>query len=206
MRVPTLKLGSRYGGNTICPTGLSKNDVVYSCGVGTDLTFDRELIDRFAVDVHAFDPTPRSIEWVRGQSLPSKLFFHPCGVGGHDGDAFFTPPSNSSHVSYSNGEGSAGDVVLPIKRVGTIMTELGHSEIALLKLDIEGSEYEVIDDVVRSELDVKQIVVEFHHRIHRRPLEQTRFAIDELRSAGFRIFSISPNGDVLSFVQAAACT
>src|SRR5258708_325938 len=56
-------LGNEHAQWCICPAGLSPESVVYSFGVGQDISFDRELIGCFGVRVHAFDPTPRSIAW-----------------------------------------------------------------------------------------------------------------------------------------------
>jgi hypothetical protein len=42
------------------------------------------------------------------------------------------------------------------------MQENGWNHIDLLKMDIEGFEYAVIDDILAHRLDVRQICVEFH--------------------------------------------
>ena len=41
------------------------------------------------------------------------------------------------------------------------MKELGHKKLDLLKLDIEGAEYEVIESIIEDNLDIKLICVEF---------------------------------------------
>ena len=59
MRCPTERMGGEYGGYVMCPLGLTDRSVVYSLGVGEDIAFDLELIDRLSATVHAFDRTPR---------------------------------------------------------------------------------------------------------------------------------------------------
>src|SRR4051812_17502788 len=86
---PTICLGSRDARWCICPLNLREDSVVYSFGVGTDISFDLELIDRFGVQVHAFDPTPRSISWLKSQNLPDRFIFHDYGVSDHDGTSIF---------------------------------------------------------------------------------------------------------------------
>ncbi len=98
---PTLYLGSDYGGWCINPERISASSVVYSFGVGEDLSFDLALIERFGVSVHAFDPTPRSRQWVEAQSLPPQLEYHPFGIADSSGTAMFYPPANPEHVSHS---------------------------------------------------------------------------------------------------------
>ena len=45
------------------------------------------------------------------------------------------------------------------------MKKNGHRQIDLLKIDIEGAEYEVLDSLLEKRLPVKQVLVEFHHDI-----------------------------------------
>ncbi|HEX3777949.1 MAG TPA: hypothetical protein VHV51_25955 [Polyangiaceae bacterium] len=59
------------------PGWLDQDAVVYSFGVACDVSFDQALIAARGVTVHAFDPTPRSIEWVKTQVLPERFLFHP---------------------------------------------------------------------------------------------------------------------------------
>jgi hypothetical protein len=55
----------------------------------------------------------------------------------------------------------------------------------LLKIDIEGFEYEVIDDILRKSIDIRQICVEFHHFIKGINIWNTLKAIASLRAAGY---------------------
>jgi hypothetical protein len=93
--------GTDYGGWVIVPEALSSAAVMYSAGVGDDVAFDLSLIQRYGLTVHAFDPTPRSIAWVRTQALPAQFVFHEIGLGDHDGELTLFPPAEASHVSYS---------------------------------------------------------------------------------------------------------
>jgi len=43
------------------------------------------------------------------------------------------------------------------------MRENGHDHLDLLKLDIEGSEYAVLDDLLKQRIPVRQICVEYHN-------------------------------------------
>ena len=45
------------------------------------------------------------------------------------------------------------------------MAENQHDRIDLLKLDIEGSEYDVIEHILERRIPVRQICVEYHHGI-----------------------------------------
>jgi hypothetical protein len=43
----------------VCPEALLDRRLVYSFGVGQDVSFDLELIRRFRATIHPFDPTHR---------------------------------------------------------------------------------------------------------------------------------------------------
>lgn len=76
----------------ICPDGLTRDSVVYSFGVGRDISFDLDLIERFGLTVHAFDPTPGSISWIKSQQLPAQFHMHEFGLAHIDGAVRLYPP------------------------------------------------------------------------------------------------------------------
>jgi FkbM family methyltransferase len=202
VRCDVLSLGNDGARWSIHAPGLCEDSVIYSCGVGEDISFDLELIRRFGVTVHGFDPTPRTIRWLRTQAVPEQFMFHEYGIADRDGCTRFFPPEDSSHVSHSivRRKTVATGIEVPVYRLFTIMNMLGHGSIDVLKMDVEGAEYAVLRDVLSSGVRVRQLLVEFHHRWPEIGLDQTRDAIRELNRAGYRIFDISPNGEEYSFL------
>ena len=72
IKTSVCKNSKLFGGShgwVIDESKISKDSVVYSIGVGSNIDFDIALIEKFNLVVHAFDPTPRSIKWVESQSL-----------------------------------------------------------------------------------------------------------------------------------------
>lgn len=209
IQIPTERFGSEYGGWTVWPKALDSSSVVYSFGVGEDISFDLGIISRFGCKVHAFDPTPRSIDWVRRQTLPEEFHFHEFGLGNKDGLASFDPPADPTHVSYSmSAPGSLQDKSgsFPVRRLQSIATDLRHDAIDLLKMDIEGAEYDALEDLLHDGPKIGQLLVEFHHRRQRQEVARTRDAIARLREAGYMIFDVSPSGEEYSFVHEDALT
>src|SRR5690606_20346293 len=156
-----------YGGWEIALQDVSPDTIVYSFGVGEDVTFDREIIEHLGVQVFAFDPTPKSIQWVRDQSLPHRFEFFEYGIADYDGTATFYPPSNPEHVSHTVLPSRTTldvPIQVPVRRLSTIMSELGHQSVGILKMDIEGAEYAVLEDIERSGIRPQQVLVELHHR------------------------------------------
>ncbi len=188
--------GTAYGGDYVCPTGLTSSSVVYSFGVGEDISLDLSLIETFGLQVFAFDPTPRSVEWIGAQSLPPQFHFAAYGIADYDGTAEFFPPDNPDHVSHTIFERpSTADrsITVPVRRLSTLMAELGHTAIDLIKLDIEGAEYGVISDLLSARILPAQVVVEFHHDIHQLGWERTRTALAQLRDGGYVMIYVSPS-------------
>lgn len=187
----------------VCPNRIHPGDIVYSFGIGHDISFDTALIERFNVPIHAFDPTPRAIAWARTQTLPPKFQLHEWGLAHFDGELEFHPPTNPKHVSYS-----AVHQKLPwqtpfkgkVYRLRTILRMLGHSRIDILKMDVEGLEYDIIDDILMSDIPIGQFLIEFHHGRTPHSLARTRRTIEKLNSKNFRVFNISQSGQEYSFL------
>jgi FkbM family methyltransferase len=199
----TVWLGNAGARWCVSPGNLSASSIVYSFGVGEDISFDLALMQRFGLRVHAFDPTPRSIEWLQTQTAPPEFVFHAYGVADFDGNCTFLPPENPAHVSHSivARESSRPAIDVPVRRLGTIMKMLRHEHIDLLKMDIEGAEFDVLADMLAQGIQVKQLLVEFHHRWPHIGVEKTKQAIRALNGAGYRIFSVSPTGEEYGFLM-----
>jgi len=197
------RLGSKYCGWEVAADKVTKDSVVYSFGVGDDVSFDIELINRFGVVVHAFDPTPRSINWVRAWDFSDNFVFHEYGVADFDGEVSFNPPRNSKGISYTildRPSTKKNAIIVPVKKLATIMKELGHNTIAILKMDIEGAEYQVIEDMAASAIRPAQLLVEFHHRFSGVGLKKTKDAVKKLRKMGYGLFSVSSSGKEFCFM------
>jgi FkbM family methyltransferase len=174
--------------------------------VGEDATFDLALVSRYGLCVHLFDPTPKSIEWVRSQDFPEQVVFHDYGIAAEDGEISFNPPENPAHVSFTvlNRPSTCDRAVkLPVKRLPTIMNELGHQRIDILKMDVEGAEYDVIDDLCGCEVRPGQILVEFHHRFPGVGIAKTKASVAQIKGIGYDLFSVSSNGEEFGFVRKA---
>lgn len=203
IRLPVERIGSAYGGWDVIPSLLNSDSNVLSFGVGEDISFDLGLIERFNLAVHAFDPTPRSIAWVEKQDLPGQFFMHRYGIAAFDGDVVFYPPQNDEHVSYSilgQMSPTAEALSAPVKRLDTILSELGFERIDLLKMDIEGAEYDVVDDLRHMKIQPRQILIEFHHRFPGVGIQKSKTAIQTLRALGYKLFSISAANEEFCFV------
>jgi len=196
-----LALGSGDGRWVICPDRLTAKSVVYSFGIGTNVTFDVDLIREIGCEVHAFDPTPLSVEWLRSQTLPPSFFSHPWGLAAYDGSAHFTlPKSHSVSFTMSDGIPSKSVAECPVYRLRTVLNLLGHERINLLKIDIEGAEYQILDDLITESDRIDQLLIEFHHR-WLGSASKTDIAIKRLEDSGLRLFYASARGLEYGFIR-----
>lgn len=195
--------GSEYGGFYVNKDHLNDNSIVYSFGIGEDISFDLQLIHRFNCKVFGFDPTPKAIDFVNSQQLPSLFFFNSYGIGKQTGMVKFYLPKNINHVSGSVVALSSLNDLVPIdvhlKKFSDI--KLNHKVIDVLKIDIEGAEYDVIPSILESDIIIKQILVEFHHRMFDNGAKLTRASIALLNNHGFELFAYSDTMEELSFIN-----
>ena len=193
------------------PELLGSDSIVYSLGVGDSIDLDIDLIHRYSLTVHAFDPTPYSIEWVEGLELPKNFRFHPWAAAGEDGSLRLFRRVNKrgkkSGVMWT-AEGDAGDgadyVDAPAYTIATIMQKLGHERVDLLKVDVEGAEYAILDGLRDVANPPTQLLVEYHHRFPGIGKQRTAESIETLRKLGYRIFAISKTGREIGFVRDAS--
>jgi FkbM family methyltransferase len=197
---PAKRFGSAYGGWWVLPEYLDDRSVVLSIGLGEDVSFDLALHEATGCTVHGFDPTPKSLSYLKSISLPKVFHIHPYALSERDGELRFNLPQNSGHVSGSlETIASEKSMTVECKRLETIMDELGINKIDLLKMDIEGSEYKVIEDLVASEIRPGQLLVEYHHFFDSVSNAKTKKSIALLLANGYALFRIE--GYNYSFVR-----
>lgn len=202
--IPITTFGNEGTAWTLIPELLNENSVVYSFGVGDDISFDLCLINHVDLQVFAFDPTPKSIDWIATQNLPKQFTLYPVGLANFNGKAKFHPPKNPNHISATmldRKETQDQAYKVEVKTLQTIMQELGHNKIDLLKMDVEGMEYDVIDDMKNAGILPSQVLIEFHHRFKGVGIKKTVTAVNTLREMGYKVFHVSRTGEEIAFVK-----
>jgi FkbM family methyltransferase len=203
LTLATRRVGSDYGGWVVAIEPLTKvaNPVVLSFGLGDDISFDEEISRRYGACVYGFDPTPVSLNWIASQGKPANMQVLPFGIAQLDGKQTFTLPDNERRGNYSAKSTAGTPVLCDVMRYSSILELLKLRHVDVLKLDVEGSEYEVIPDILACSVLPAQLLVEFHHRLHHIDVTQTREAVRLIRRAGFSLFAVSPGGQELSFLR-----
>ena len=126
-----------------------------------------ELIERFGCSIYAYDPTPSTIEWIRSIDTSSLFKFFPIGIAAFNGVASFNPidpiferPENKDLSMYRWKWRGAPTVKLPVRKLGEVLKESELSQVDILKVDIEGTEYSILRDIVQ--LKPNQLLIELH--------------------------------------------
>lgn len=186
---------------------LNPESIIYSLGVGDSIDFDLDLIERFGATVYAFDPTPYAMEWVSKQDLPREFVFKPWAASGEDGHLRLYRRVNrhgkSAEVMWT-ADANAGDaddfIDTPAYTIASIMEQLGHDRVDLIKMDVEGAEYDILDGLQSVQRLPRQLLVEFHHRFPGIGKERTAASIEKLRALGYKIFALSETGREVGFL------
>jgi FkbM family methyltransferase len=195
---PVIELGDRSTGCNwrLFTENLNARSVIYSGGIGRDITFEHALVERFDCSIVMFDPSPTGLETMsKAENKIPAFKYCTVGLAAKCGRLKMTPPQDSREGSWSsNASGEAGTIEVPCVDLATLLAQNDHSRIDLLKIDIEGAEYEVLDDLLRRRLPIRQILVEFHHQMVpgiRR--SQTIQAVLKLVARGYRLIQLEGN-------------
>ena len=198
-------VGSDYGGFYVCPKGLKKGSIVYSFGIGEDISFDLQMINQYGSQVFGFDPTPRSKSFVSGQKDLGGSSFYEFGLASSSGPMDFFMPANPEHVSGSvlshKNVATENKLTVEMKSFDDLTDELGHNHVDIVKMDIEGSEYDVIESILKSEVSVHQLLIEFHDRFFTEGSSKSKEAVALLRASNYEIFAISSSFEEVSFIK-----
>jgi len=198
-------IGNKYGGFYICPIEINSNSLIYSFGIGEDISFDIGLINLYNCNVFAFDPTPKSIEFIKINSPIKNFYFNAFGISNISEETFFLLPNNKNHVSGSlikhDNVNIMNKILVQMKCFNDIIKFYNHEKISILKMDIEGSEYDVIHDILKSNILIDQIIIEIHERFFKNGKQKTKSLIKLLNQYSYKLFAISDSFEEISFIK-----
>lgn len=180
-----------YGGYMLPASLLGPDSVCYLAGVGEDISFDLGVIARFGCNVYSIDPVPRAKAHAEAAAKHEpRLTFLPFALWSRDETLTFHAPREEGYVSQSavNLHGTAGDFQAEARSLSSLMEEHGNDHIDLLKISAEGSEYEIVEHVVSSGIDVRVLCVEYAQPA---PVERAVASVRSLERAGYKLVAQS---------------
>jgi FkbM family methyltransferase len=158
-----VRLGTEYGGWWVPADALQPGHVAYCAGAGEDISFDLALHEAGLV-VRTFDPTPRAIAYVQANAPKDDRFtFDPVGWWRSADTLRFYAPANPSDVSHSavNLQRTETFFEAPVDTVAALKSRHGDASLHLVKMDIEGAEHAVLDQLLADGVLPAVICVEF---------------------------------------------
>lgn len=123
--------------------------VVYAAGARDDITFDIGVKEK-GLEVHTFDPTLKlqEIDGVVAQATKAGVKFHDIGLGGANKVYL---PMQMPYVWPGVGGGTkTNDEAWRIYTLGGLLALLNHTAIEILKIDIEGAEWDFFEEALRN--------------------------------------------------------
>ena len=164
----------------------------YCVGIGGDISFDLELIRSYGATVRAFDPVAEYVEDAIDKADGEPSFFaYQAAIAERDGPVRMqvTHHEHSHSVSGAKLYDSKNYVELPGRTLPSLMAELGDERIDLLKLDVEGAEYELIPTLDLRGFGVKIFSTQMHHT---GSVRKARSLIARLKRDGYELVGEKP--------------
>ena len=188
---PVLDVGSSYGGWKMPDALIEPSWVCYCVGAGGDVSFDRELVERYGATVRAFDPVADYVRSAQAELQHPRFSVHQVAIATGDGPLRMqvTHDARSGSVSPAGLYESRDFIELPGRSLPSLMTELGDDRIDLLKLDIEGGEYDVLPTIDLNALGVQVFATQLHHT---GSVRRARALIAVLAAQGYRPIACRP--------------
>lgn len=145
---------------------LDVNSIVFDLG-GYEGDWAAAIHERYGCVIHVFEPVRGFLEVIQARFRhDSGIFTY--GYGLHSGNEVATIrlADNASSV-FGSGEASARDAgteEIRLRDVAEVLQELGVTSIDLMKVNIEGGEYDLIERLIDTGLirNIEHIQVQFH--------------------------------------------
>jgi FkbM family methyltransferase len=187
---PTEYLGSSYGGWHVPLQLLDRSSVAYSVGAGGDVSFDMELIRRTGCVVHSFDPAPEAKAHAERHTSPN-FFFHDVAIWTYCGELEMFHAADPRHMALSavDLQRTHRSVAVPCRTIESVRVEMGHERIDLVKLTMDGAEYDFVAHLNLSRWHTRVLVVNLQHN---RPPRRAWALVAELRDRGFEPVARKP--------------
>ncbi len=182
-----------YGMWPVCTNAVKENPIVYSFGIGGDISFDLEMVKRFNASVYCYDPTVavEKFKAMCGDREESKsLYFKPIGLALESGTISFYELQNHKDSPVLSGEDSTFNekklkFVKAAFSLDVFMKMNDHDWIDILKIDIESNEFNLLEKIEESSLKTTQLLLEFHARFVVDGYERQNEIYRRLESFGF---------------------
>jgi FkbM family methyltransferase len=154
-------------GNLLLECPLDERSVVFDVG-GFQGEWAKQIKDRYHPRIHVFEPDHVSFDALRKRhGNDPKMTCHSYGLAGASRTATLHHSRMGSTIFESSPASGRETSEISLRDVRDVMDELGVAEIDLIKINIEGGEYELLERMIETGLHqrCKRIRVQFHEWI-----------------------------------------
>lgn len=188
---PSIKwFGDLWCGFFVDTAFLTEKSILLSFGVGNDISFDLALHKAGVKKIFLFDPTPSAIAFIGKLKLPASFSFFPIGLDNRDGHKLmYLPAGNrvSGSIFLNRHLQQENSVQVEMRTLSAIMKMLNISHIDILKIDIEGSEFVVLENILQENIFPDQICLEYHERHFEKGAQMVKDSIALLVANGYTL-------------------
>ena len=179
--------------------GFDDKCILVDVGCADDADLSVVMMDKFSLKCFGVDPTKKHASALNELERKSNgLFTHlPYALGCSNEELTF-------YESVSNQSGSLRDDHINVKQdeintykvqcltIPDLLIRHGIKRVDYFKLDIEGAEYDLINNLTKDDIkDISQLFVEFHHvQIPKYTKQDTLNAVSQIESLGFKSFTL----------------
>jgi FkbM family methyltransferase len=151
--------------NLLHEADIDSDSIVVDVGAFTG-SWAQHMVDRYDPVIYAFEPNPRSFELLQQRAADNpKLQPLPYGLGDEDVTVEFT--LNGLGSSMCDDRTSKSDIPrikVEIAAIDRVWKDLKFGQIDLMKINIEGAEFPLLDKMIRTGLlnKVECFMIQFH--------------------------------------------
>jgi FkbM family methyltransferase len=185
-------VGTPYGGYMLPVDKIGRDWLCYCIGTGADISFELELIKRWDARVRSFEAVSHFVEHLQDQvAAEPRLTLEQAALAGSDGPLRM----QVTHVAVSQSVSAAGlyegdnYVEVPGRTLQSLMAERGDTKLDLLKMDVEGLEYELVPTLDLNSLGVKVFCTQLHHTA---TVREAKRLLELLKTEGYELIACRP--------------
>lgn len=191
---------------------LGEAPFLVSAGLSDDVRFELEFLATHPnATLLGIDPTPlcSAVMQDLAEQFRDRVEYRAVALGGTDSSQTIHAELNSCGEAvyyywtlppYCSGR-KLEQRTLEVVGIQTLLAGLESPSIDLLKIDIEGAEYELLETLLSSPILPRQLLVEFHFRFESFSLRQTKSLVNRLEGIGYRLEWMSDWREEFLFVH-----
>ncbi len=151
------------GGYLVCEKSIIEADILISFGISDDFSFEKEFKRKKNIEVHAFDPTVNTNFFLKKfffSLVKLKLFLLYKQILNFVMFKIFF--SRKGNFFLKKKIGIDGNIFFENLTISEILKKLPNNKKFFFKIDIEGSEYRILDELIFFSKNIEGLVIEFH--------------------------------------------